>query len=209
MAISLSNVKYLDIALPVRSIDYPAMQDGPLYRIMFNAILRDEERENIVKWHTVSMERAFYSGTYLCKACVVDGTPLGFAGWALDNTTICSKPDQPKKSSKEGNYLPDTLDITAWLKASKALMNERKRILSNLNNVLRLTFMSVHTEHRNQGVGSFMMKWICQEADRHNRPIYVLASPAGIPLYSKFDFETVGQVDTGKGVITSMLRKSR
>ncbi|CAG9945338.1 unnamed protein product [Clonostachys rosea f. rosea IK726] len=69
------------------------MQDGPLYRIMFNAILRDEERENIVKW-------------------------------------------------------------------------------------------------------------ICQEADQHKRHMYVLASPAGVYLYAKFDFETVGQIDTGKGVIT-------
>lgn len=100
MALSLSDVKFSDIALLVRSIDYPAMQDGPLYRIMFNAILRDEERENIVKW-------------------------------------------------------------------------------------------------------------ICQEADQHKRHMYVLASPAGVYLYAKFDFETVGQIDTGKGVITSMLRKSR
>jgi hypothetical protein len=137
MALSLSDVKSSDIALLVRSIDYPAMQDGPLYRIMFNAILRDEERENVVKWYIVSMERAFYSGTHLCKACAIDGTPLGFAGWVLENTANCTKPDRLKKSFKEGNYLPDTLDIAAWLKVSNALMNERKRILSNLDNVLR------------------------------------------------------------------------
>lgn len=39
--------------------------------------------------------------------------------------------------------------------------------------------------------------------------MYVLASPAGVYLYAKFEFETVGQVDTEKGVITSMLRKNR
>ncbi|CAI6014482.1 unnamed protein product [Clonostachys chloroleuca] len=209
MALSLSDVKYSDIALLVRSIDYPAMQDGPLYRIMFNAILGDDEREDIVIWYTISMERAFYSGTQLCKACAVDGTPLGFAGWVLENATMCSRPDQSKRSCKEGNYLPDKLDVSAWLKVSNALMEERKRILRTLNNVMRLTFMSVHTEHQNQGVGSLMLKWICQEADQHNRHMYVLASPAGVYLYAKFEFETVGQVDTGKGVITSMLRKSR
>lgn len=72
-----------------------------------------------------------------------------------------------------------------------------------------LTLVSVHPNHQKQGIGSVMMELICKEADKHNSHLYVLASPAGVHLYSKFDFKAVNQVNTEKGVITSMLRKSR
>jgi hypothetical protein len=52
------------------------------------------------------------------------------------------------------------------------------------------------------------MERICKVADQLCAHIYVLASPAGVNLYSKFDFETVGQIVTEKGIIKSMLRKA-
>lgn len=54
-----------------------------------------------------------------------------------------------------------------------------------------------------------MMQYICDKMDRHDRYGYVLASPAGVRLYSKFGFEVVGRVDTPEGPITSMLRRQR
>jgi len=74
--------------------------------------------------------------------------------------------------------------------------------------MLGLTFVSVHPDYQKQGVGSMMMEHICKEADQLGGHLYVLASPAGVRLYSKFDFETVGQTNTEKGVTTSMLRKA-
>lgn len=68
--------------------------------------------------------------------------------------------------------------------------------------------MSVHPDYQKQGVGSIMMERICKEADQHYRHLYVMASPAGVHLYSKFGFETVSQIKTEKGVMTSLLRKS-
>jgi predicted N-acetyltransferase YhbS len=74
--------------------------------------------------------------------------------------------------------------------------------------MLGLTFVSVHLDYQKQGVGSMMMEHICKEADELRGHLYVLASPAGVKLYSKFNFETVGKINTAKGVITSMLRKA-
>lgn len=74
--------------------------------------------------------------------------------------------------------------------------------------MLGLTFVSVHPNYQKQGVGSIMMEHICKEADQLCGHLYVLASPAGVKLYSKFEFETVGQISTEKGVITSMLRRA-
>lgn len=68
--------------------------------------------------------------------------------------------------------------------------------------------MSVHPDYQKQGVGSIMMEHICKEADQLCGHLYVLASPAGCKLYAKFGFKTVGQINTGRGVITSMLRKA-
>lgn len=52
-----------------------------------------------------------------------------------------------------------------------------------------------------------LMQYISEDMDRHNRYGYVLASPAGVRLYSKFGFEVVGQVDTPYGSIKSMIRR--
>jgi len=67
--------------------------------------------------------------------------------------------------------------------------------------------MSICPEYQRQGLGSMLMQHICEDMDRHGRHGYVLASPAGVRLYSKFGFEAVGQVDTPYGPITSMLRQ--
>jgi ribosomal protein S18 acetylase RimI-like enzyme len=66
--------------------------------------------------------------------------------------------------------------------------------------------MSICPEYQRQGFGSIPMQHICEDMDRHDRYGYVLASPAGVKLYSKFGFAIVGQVDTPYGPITSMLR---
>lgn len=67
--------------------------------------------------------------------------------------------------------------------------------------------MAVHPEYQRQGVGSIMMEDICKQADQRCAHVYVLASPAGVNLYSKFGLETVGRVDTNEGSIMSMIRK--
>jgi ribosomal protein S18 acetylase RimI-like enzyme len=72
--------------------------------------------------------------------------------------------------------------------------------------VLGITIMSIRPEYQGQGLGSLLMQHICEDMDRHGRHGYVLASPAGVGLYSKFGFEIVGRVETPYGPISSMLR---
>ena len=69
--------------------------------------------------------------------------------------------------------------------------------------------MAVNPSRQRQGVGSMMMRRICEEMDQHRRCGYVLAAPEGVRLYSKFGFEIVGRVETPQGIITSMFRPSR
>lgn len=74
---------------------------------------------------------------------------------------------------------------------------------------LGITFMAVDPDYQRRGVGSMLMKLFCDEVDDHNLDGFVLSSPAGVRLYSKFGFRAVGVVETNEGKFTSMLRPSR
>jgi hypothetical protein len=54
-----------------------------------------------------------------------------------------------------------------------------------------------------------LMQWGCDKADSCGWNSFVMASPDGVPLYTKFDFKVVGQVQTKHGAFTSMFRESR
>ena len=56
--------------------------------------------------------------------------------------------------------------------------------------------ISVDPKYQRQGVGSMLLKWGCDMADRCGQGAFLIASPAGIPLYSKFGFKIVGEVWT-------------
>lgn len=69
--------------------------------------------------------------------------------------------------------------------------------------------MSVHPNYQSQGLGSKMLERVCDEIDKLGWPAFVMASPAGVRLYSKFGFDVVSLVETCEGVFTTMLRQSR
>lgn len=119
------------------------------------------------------------------------------------------KPPNTNATAKRqrGDQLPETLDVDAWIALSNKLRAERMRILKGGDNICRLTFMAVHPDFQRRGIGSMMLQSVCDETHKvPGRCAYVLAAPEGVPLYSKFGFEVVGEVETPHGNITSMLR---
>lgn len=80
---------------------------------------------------------------------------------------------------------------------------------TDLSHLSGLNTISVAPEHQRQGVGSMLLQWGCDKADSCGWNSFVMASPAGVQLYRKFDFEPVGQVQTKHGIFTSMFRESR
>lgn len=157
--------------------------------------------------------------------------PVGFCGWEVIDRersrgaqTADKQQQQQQEGQQEGiegkspntnatakkqrgNQLPGTLDVDAWLALSSRLRTERMRILKGRDNICRLTFMGVHPDFQRRGIGSVMLQRVCDETDKTpGRCAYVLAAPDGVPLYSKFGFGVVGEVETPHGSITSMLR---
>ena len=68
--------------------------------------------------------------------------------------------------------------------------------------------ISVNPLYQRKGIGSLLMQWGCNEADRKKLDSYVLASPVGTLLYRKSGFENVGQICVQGVTFTSMLRKA-
>ncbi|KAI1827543.1 acyl-CoA N-acyltransferase [Xylaria intraflava] len=209
MSFELAAVDPPDAGDLVRQVDFPSMQEGPLYRIMFpdSSTLAVDQREEIVQWYISGLEETLLRGKEKFQQIrMQDGTPIGFCGWMLDRAEQSeAQPVRPRRH----NLLPETLDLQAWGQVSADLRAERERCLAGLQNVCRLTFMGVHPDHQRQGAGSLLMQWFCEQVDRSQRFAFVMASPAGIRLYEKFGFKTVGVVSSQKGHFTSMLRRPR
>ncbi|KAL6698285.1 hypothetical protein J3F84DRAFT_367071 [Trichoderma pleuroticola] len=211
MTLIITPMNVLDAELVVQKIDYPAMQQGPLYRLMFPSWthMTEAQQNEIVQWYTEGSRDALkQQKDKFLQICAVDGTPLGFCGWVMD----CRRPSMTRTATaiQHGQAhrlpLPEVLDHVAWASVSRDLRRERERVLAGLDQVCRVTFMSVHPYHQRQGLGSRLLRRACEEIDSLGWPAFVMASPAGVQLYTKFGFDIVGEVETNEGVFTSMFR---
>lgn len=210
----------------VRNIDFPAMETGPLYRIMFPPVaeLTEGQREEIICWYSEGLRDALTcpANSFL-QICTPDGIPVGFCGWMLG--PLGPRESNPNANSNQStlNTLPQTLNIAAWGRVSCDLRRERERALKGLNAFCRksglqymdlftyiaflgLTFMSVRPDFQRQGFGSQLLMAACHEIDKLGLPAFVIASPAGVPLYSKFGFNKIREIKTSAGTMVSMLR---
>ncbi|KAJ5638670.1 acyl-CoA N-acyltransferase [Penicillium herquei] len=206
MTFTLLEVESSDAESLVRNCEFPAMQDNPLQLIMFPHS-NPESWEAEIKWMTNNLQSTLASEkSNFRQVCTEDGIVVGFAGWIIHNTSTTSRTRSSNK--KDTNTCPSTLDMKAWLAVSKMLRAERERVLHGRDNIWRLTFMAVHPLYQRQGVGSILMRWACEEADRSQRDGFVLASQAAVKLYENFGFEKAGEVRSPKGIFQSMFRKA-
>ncbi|KAJ5677528.1 uncharacterized protein N7477_003161 [Penicillium maclennaniae] len=229
MESSLSPVKPEDVDALVRKVEFPADLDNLLRRLMFPRSTEQwDYKENKIKWAIDGIYEAIdQENEMLYKACGTDGLPVGLIGWT---TSL----DAPSKKTTDGEncvlydseinigerrrrkarhrdfWTPPSLDVPSWLDVSRLLRAERQRVLQNWhgNGICRIIFMAVDPDHQRQGVGSTLLKMFCDFVDTNALDVFVLSSPAGIQLYSKFGFKAVGVVETTKGSFTSMLRTS-
>ncbi|EGC44288.1 conserved hypothetical protein [Histoplasma capsulatum var. duboisii H88] len=212
MAFSISPVETEDVDSLARKVEFPAHQGNLLYRLMFPR--SKEQREDQIRWTIDGLpETVHQEDEALYKACGEDGSPVGLIGWTTSPGAFAkgmSGAKQGPKPKKRNNFNPPSLDVTSWLVISKRLREERQRVLRGCqgNAICRITFMAVDPNHQCQGVGSMLMQSFCGYVDENALDAFVLSSPAGIPLYSKFGFKAVGVVETKQGNFTSMLRTS-
>ncbi|OBT63801.1 hypothetical protein VE03_06933 [Pseudogymnoascus sp. 23342-1-I1] len=210
MEYQLSEVSPGDIDMLVRQCEFPAMRGDPLQMIMFpNADPKPNEEEEEIQWAIEHLQESLENDScYFRKVIDNSGRYAGFAVWTLDpNSTKTGH--KTKQTQRRESWNPASLDVRAWIEVSKHLRDERQIVLNGQQNIWRLNTISVAPEYQKQGVGSMLLQWGCDKADSCGWSSFVMASPAGVQLYSKFDFKVVGQVRTKHGLFTSMFRESR
>lgn len=122
----------------VRHVDYPAMQDGPLYRLMFPRVTSESERESIIQLFIDGLKKAIQEEPgHFCQIRTSDGTPVAFSGWTLDQAHPAPEPVHPPQPQGKRMLLPACLNVRAWQRASDDLRAERRRILAGFQNICR------------------------------------------------------------------------
>ncbi|KAI1133669.1 hypothetical protein F5Y10DRAFT_228312 [Nemania abortiva] len=222
MDTSMRPIDVSDAERIVREIDFPANQNGPLHRLMFpaSAEFTETQRDEVIRWRSEDLRDAIrHQTTSFLQICAPDGSPLGFCGWVVEGGRRAAGEGRAKPTGlesvdtqsnrHEAPCLPEVLDVAAWSSISQQLREERQRVLNDISDVYRLTFMSVRPDLQRQGLGSRLMKAVCDQIDKSGLPAFVMASPDGVHLYAKFGFQVVGRLTTREGTFSSMLRPAQ
>lgn len=136
MEMRISTLDVEDAEDIVRKVDLPAIQDGPLYRLMFPSVTTIEQENEIVQWYAKGLAGAIHHDhSIILQICNVEGMPMGFCGWTWEDRTLTAKEDRVSKSRKL--LVPGTLDVRAWLSVSSDLKKERERVLNGRGIVCR------------------------------------------------------------------------
>ncbi|KAL4963639.1 uncharacterized protein BDV14DRAFT_201605 [Aspergillus stella-maris] len=227
--ISISPVSLADIDAITRNVTYPAFEDDPLQRVIFQRTKAGELDEEEVSWNRESLADALrQESEILFKAYASDGAGeaeiVGVIGWTLQTgfgSEMLGLRNRQGRSHTEPDPCTDpntnalaSLNVAAWISASRTLREERERVLSDYRHyhpgkgIFRITFMAVAPAYQHGGLRSALMKTFCEQIEGAGLNEFVMSSPAGVRLYSKFGFQAIRSVDIGSGTYTSMLRVS-
>lgn len=75
------------------------------------------------------------------------------------------------------------------------LFNFHKRDILGTRPYHCLDTLVTHPDHHRRGAGGLLVKWGVEEADRRNVECYLEASPMGVPLYERYGFERVRDIE--------------
>lgn len=142
MSFAISDVQLDDAASIARHVQVPAMQSGPLYRIMFPQYktMTGSQIDEVIHWNTETLEKTIKDDSErFLKVCNVDGIPVGFCGWHVINKAPQPKPEQHVQTEMK-NWTPSTIDMDGWNAVSEALRTEREHVLTDLDNICARSF---------------------------------------------------------------------
>lgn len=75
------------------------------------------------------------------------------------------------------------------------LFNESKRKHLGTRPYWALDTLVTHPDHHRRGAGGLLLAWGCQKVDEAGTVAYLEASPMGEPLYRRYGFEPVGNLE--------------
>ena len=117
-----------------------------------------------------------------------------------DPSSMLSKPEDGKAQSvpepiddqkKRATEIVDSLDAME----TEDMKRWQEILMPPGSKCIILTGFSVAPNHQRQGIGSSLLKWATDHADKHNVYMWVHSSEAAWPAYAKAGFEVVGTLD--------------
>ena len=121
----------------VREVDFPAMQDGPLFRVMFpKQAVTEEEQNEIINWYCDGLKEAIdRENEHFLQIRDGRGSPVGFCGWTVD----CGQAIRERRPRRKNNPcpIPKNLDLSSWDRISTDLRIERYQRLGGLSRYCR------------------------------------------------------------------------
>lgn len=135
MYLTLAEVVASDADCLIRNCDFPAMQDNPIRLTMF-PLSSPETQEEEIRWMTNGLRLALEKDkSHYRKACADDGSPVGFAGWSLLNSSDTRDDCGRRGQVVVDNPEPKTLDKEAFSILTKTLIREQHRILKGHSDI--------------------------------------------------------------------------
>jgi hypothetical protein len=135
MNVTLSTVEVSDAESLARNVDVPATRDGPLYRLMFPPWddMSDVQRDVMLQWFVEGLRNAIErQADNFLQIRASDGTPLGFCGWVFEDEQEAAAGTETAFLGSSQRFVPENMDVPAWLSISKRLREERERALDGL-----------------------------------------------------------------------------
>ncbi|KAI8680343.1 N-acetyltransferase domain-containing protein [Fusarium keratoplasticum] len=137
----------------------------------------------------------------------LSGKVVGFALW-----------EKPVRGEEHGK--PEAAPIKPpCATLDHAAFDEMKRVLGEdhakrfgekgSHNVWHLEMLGVDPSQQRRGIGKMLLQGAFEEADKFGEECYLVATPAGLPLYRGAGFEEVGVLKLFGVPHTSMIRKSQ
>ena len=108
------------------------------------------------------------------------------------NATIRTSEEIEKDLTVPEPYSESHLEV--W-RAFYELFNESKRRHLGNRPYWALDTLVTHPNHHRRGAGGLLLTWGCEKADETGTQAYLEASPMGEPLYKRYGYKPVGDLE--------------
>ncbi|EAW17180.1 GNAT family N-acetyltransferase [Aspergillus fischeri NRRL 181] len=146
------------------------------------------------QWRAARKSASFHSdGTALMVAVddALQGQIVGFALWDVPVPSPRCAPHQPHEPEPEpAAHAHAGLDQSALAEMRRILAEDARAHFGAgmKKNVWHLDYIAVDPRHRRRGIGKMLLQWGVQRAAAAKRDCYLVATPAGRPLYEAAGF---------------------
>ncbi|KAF4224727.1 hypothetical protein CNMCM8980_005498 [Aspergillus fumigatiaffinis] len=149
------------------------------------------------QWRAARKSASFHSdGTALMVAVddALQGQIVGFALWDVPVPSPRCAPHQPQEPEPEpAAHAHAGLDQSALAEMRRILAEDARahfgdEMKRNVWRSVDLDYIAVDPRHRRRGIGKLLLQWGVQRAAAEQRDCYLVATPAGRPLYEAAGF---------------------